>query len=79
MKILFINCKEATLFVLRKEEGKTTAGDNFRLALHLLLCKFCAIFSRQSAFIAKQVKRLHSSATLSGDDLLKMKRSLGIG
>jgi hypothetical protein len=47
------NCKQATLLSLKKEEGKITFWESIKLWYHLLYCKYCKRFTKQSAIINK--------------------------
>ena len=60
-----ITCKEATLFISKKEEKKLSVSERFKLFIHLLICKFCKFFYRQNQFLAVEMKRLHTNASLS--------------
>jgi hypothetical protein len=46
-----LNCKQATLLSLKKEEGKISFGENIKLIYHLLYCKYCKRFIKQSSII----------------------------
>lgn len=71
-----ITCKEATLFILQNEEKKISFGDKARLRLHLLICKFCRMFQKQSLFLDAAVKNLSNQTRLSESEKLEMERKL---
>ena len=48
-----ITCKQAVDYISRKEEGKLSATQRFRLWQHLAGCSLCRIFSVQNKVIAK--------------------------
>ncbi|NOT94078.1 hypothetical protein [Ferruginibacter sp.] len=47
------NCKHATLLSLKNEEGKISFIEKIKLHYHLLYCKYCKRFIKQSAVINK--------------------------
>jgi len=51
IKHIIYNCKQATLLILKKKEGKLSLMERFRLFIHLLLCDPCQRFKKQSDFI----------------------------
>ncbi len=52
-----ISCKQATQYILKKEEGKLSVKKRFQLWLHLGICSFCKLFMHQSIMINKTVKK----------------------
>ncbi|MCL4549399.1 MAG: hypothetical protein M1495_12615 [Bacteroidetes bacterium] len=64
-KTFMITCKEATLYISKKEENKLSVSERFKLFVHLLICKLCKFFYRQNQFLAVEMKRLHTNASLS--------------
>lgn len=65
MKNLMITCKQATHYISIKEENKLSILDRLKLSMHLMICKFCALFARQNKFIVSQIKNVHPTETLS--------------
>lgn len=55
MKNLMLNCKQATMLIIKNEESKLPLGLKIRLEIHLYLCKLCKLFVRQSKFISKNI------------------------
>lgn len=45
------NCKQATLLSLQKEEGTISVKERLKLFYHLLYCKYCKRFVKQSSII----------------------------
>lgn len=58
-----ISCKEATYLLVQKEEVKLTLSQRFKLKLHMVLCKVCALFERQSVFIGKHARKMEQEHT----------------
>lgn len=56
-----IKCKEATYLVVKKEEHNLSLGEWLKLKLHLMLCRFCRAFVRQSSYIAGQAGHVKDS------------------
>jgi hypothetical protein len=59
-KIVF-NCKQATILSLKKEEGKISLNERLKLSDHLLYCKVCRNFIRQSHDINRSGKAISES------------------
>ncbi|OGV11033.1 MAG: hypothetical protein A2237_01360 [Stygiobacter sp. RIFOXYA2_FULL_38_8] len=62
---MMITCSDATMYVSKREEGKLSFQDRFKLFLHLAICKFCRLFAIQNKMIIKEIKHIHSEATLT--------------
>ena len=75
-KRLMITCKEATLFITKKEEINLSVKDRIKLSIHLVICKFCNLFEQQSKFINLQVKHSYSEAILTENEKVAMEQSL---
>ena len=46
-----LDCKQATLLSLKKEEGKASISERVKLFYHLLFCIYCKRFIKQSSII----------------------------
>ncbi len=75
---LQITCKQATEFVVKRDEGKLSIKNRCLLLLHLGICGLCKIFAKQSKFIGKNSKNLHShiDETLSPEEKQQIITSL---
>ncbi len=62
---VMITCSDATLYVSKREEGKLSLPNRLKLFLHLVICKFCRLFEKQSRFIIHEIKHRHSNAVLT--------------
>jgi hypothetical protein len=58
MAKLTISCKEATLFISKKEEGKLSFKQRLQLWLHLGICGFCKLFAKQNKIIINTSKNI---------------------
>ena len=47
------NCHKATLLLVKKEEMNLKLSESFFLKRHLIQCKYCLYFKRQSKLINK--------------------------
>jgi hypothetical protein len=56
---LHITCKQATEYVIKREEGKLPLKKHVLLWLHTGICGLCKLFSKQSRFISKNAAHLH--------------------
>jgi len=71
---LQITCKQATEFIVKRDEGKLSLKNRCLLLLHLGICGFCKFFSKQSKFISDNSKNIHRhvSDTLSAEEKEQM-------
>ena len=59
---IVISCKQATYLHEKKKEGKLDGMEGFGLWLHLLYCKFCKLFIKQSEFLQTATHKLYQTA-----------------
>jgi len=59
------NCKEATLQMAKKEEGKLSFMEKMKLFLHTSMCSFCKKFEKQTNQIARESKHIHAEEKMS--------------
>lgn len=73
-----ITCKQATEFVIQRQEGKLSLKNRYRLWLHMGICSFCKLFKAQANFIAKNSRHVHEHITesLSAEEKEKIIASL---
>ena len=64
MKYLMVNCREATILMAKKEEGKLSFMDKINLSIHTSMCSLCKKFEKQSAKIAAESRHIHATDTL---------------
>jgi hypothetical protein len=62
-----ITCKQAVIYISKKEEGKLTAAQRFRLWRHLTQCSLCRIFSSQNKIISRLAKNKPSEELTDAD------------
>jgi len=74
MNGIMITCKDATLAIIRKEEKKLTFSERIKLAVHLLICKFCKLFEKQNRFLSNNIKNISLKDSLTSDELEEMGR-----
>ena len=75
MKYPMLNCKEATLLMAKKEEGKLSFMGKLQLSMHTSMCSFCKKFEQQTRQIAKESKHVHAEENMSAaanDRIFKM-------
>jgi hypothetical protein len=60
---LQITCKQATEFIVKRDEGKLSPKNHVLLWLHMGICGLCKLFSKQSRFIGKTAKHMHGHVT----------------
>jgi len=75
MKYLMLNCKEATILMAKKEEGKLSILGKMQLSMHTSMCSFCKKFEQQTKQISKESKHVHAEESMSAvanDRIIKM-------
>lgn len=70
-----INCKQASSMVEKKHEQNLGTMDRFKLAFHLLVCKVCAVYAKQSTLIENAIKR-KASQPPSQEELSRIKSKI---
>jgi hypothetical protein len=75
---LIISCKQATEYIVKREEGKLTLGKRMLLWLHFCICGFCKFFAKQTKLIGDNAQHLNDfeDESLSESDKEKMIASL---
>jgi len=67
-----IKCKENTERIVKSQYGKLSRWERFGMFIHLLYCKACRLFKKQSAFIDKHAKnRLQHSLSENEKNAMK--------
>lgn len=57
MTKIMLSCKKATELVERKQDSKLSFKEGFQLKLHLLVCKTCSEYEKQSKLINKALDK----------------------
>lgn len=79
MNKLVLSCEEATLYVIKKSEGKLGLIGRLQLSIHLAICKFCKAFDIQNELINHSLHHHHNLSkeeTLSVSQKDKLKQAL---
>ena len=71
-----ITCKEATLSIVKKEEGKINLYDRFRLFIHLVICQFCKLFEKQNKLLSKSLFEQESKESLTDEEKAEIEKKL---
>lgn len=61
---IMITCKEATLLIGKEQEHAISFSEKIKMHLHLLFCKVCALFYKQSNHLHSAVKQLASDESV---------------
>jgi len=56
MNSIMLSCNEATLLITRSEFEKLCNIKRLKLRMHLMSCKLCRNFQKQSSFITAQLE-----------------------
>lgn len=67
-----IHCRENTARIEKARHGKLSAWERLGMFIHLLYCKACRLFKKQSAFIDGRARK-HAEHTLTEEEKNKMK------
>ena len=62
---MMISCKEATAYILKKEEHRLSFKQRVQLWIHLAMCSFCKLFMKQSRILSEAAKHLPEDSTVS--------------
>ncbi len=75
---MMISCKEATAYILKKEEHRLGFKQRVQLWIHLAICSFCKLFMKQSRILSEAAKHLpeDNTASLSESDRKAILESL---
>lgn len=72
---ILLTCKDATLLTCKMQENAISIRERIQLQIHLLVCKFCALFYKQSNLLHNHLTKLNSenneSNTLQLDETKK--------
>ena len=55
-KNLIITCDEATMICDKNQYGEASFYDLFRLNIHFIRCKICALYTKQNMLLTKAYK-----------------------
>lgn len=55
-KFLKITCEEANHICNKSQYGEATFIEKLKLSWHLMICKFCSLYSKQNTTITKVCK-----------------------
>ena len=71
---LQITCKQATEFIVKRDEGKLSLKNRCLLWLHMGICGLCKLFAQQSRFIGKSGSNMgkHITESLSPEEKEKI-------
>lgn len=52
-----MSCHKATELIEKKQHSKLSLKDGIQLKVHLMMCKACALYEKQSELISKGIKK----------------------
>ena len=59
MRKLMLNCEQATFLIAKEMSVTLTFTERIKMRFHLMACKYCSLFKKQSRFINLNVEHLH--------------------
>ncbi len=62
--------------ISKDEERALSIGEKPKLLLHLILCKFCRWFLKETTLVSEQVKNLPADERLSDEEKRKIEDAL---
>ncbi|MEE6128605.1 hypothetical protein V2E39_14510 [Chryseobacterium arthrosphaerae] len=60
LHILFLPCSEATLLMEKRNAGLISAGENRKLSLHIMICKWCKAYNEKLKLLDKLFEKTFS-------------------
>ncbi|MGG7467036.1 hypothetical protein ACVVIH_23695 [Chryseobacterium arthrosphaerae] len=60
LHILFLPCSEATLLMEKRNAGLISAGENRKLNLHIMICKWCKAYNEKLKVLDKLFEKTFS-------------------
>ncbi|MBV8325540.1 hypothetical protein [Chryseobacterium sp.] len=51
--IIFLPCSEATLLMEKRNAHAISSKENWKLSMHLMICKWCKMYSKKLALLDK--------------------------
>ena len=78
MRKSMLSCDKATFLITKEQEGEISFMQKIQLEMHLMACKFCTLFKKQSAFISDNVDHLHQHSEESLPDKLEDERKVSM-
>lgn len=79
---LFISCDQATTICDKNQYGEASFVEKFKLKIHFLICKVCALYSKQNTLISSlcgkhlKAERKEQIEALSEQEKKKIKQLL---
>lgn len=61
---ILLTCKDATLLICKQQEDAASFKEKIQLKIHLLVCKFCSLFFKQSNQLHEHLKTTHKEEEL---------------
>jgi len=54
-----LSCDKATFLISKEQESEISVIEKIQLKLHLMACKFCKLYKKESSFISKNIDHMH--------------------
>ncbi len=54
-----ISCYESTYLISKKQEDSLSLAEKVQLSMHLMFCKYCNRFAKQTNMITKSIKDMN--------------------
>lgn len=61
IQFLILDCKKAAFLITKDQESTLSFLENGQLNLHLMSCKFCALFQKQTSMLSEKVGHIHDN------------------
>lgn len=72
-----IPCRQATFLISKRHETSLAFGEAYDLLVHLLVCKFCRRFLKQTRILIRLMKNLNVEEGLTVEEKRKLRGLLG--
>ncbi|CAH0295856.1 hypothetical protein [Chryseobacterium sp. Bi04] len=61
--LLFLSCSEATLLMEKRNARAISPKENWKLSIHLMICKWCKMYNKKLALLDTLFKMTFSKKT----------------
>ena len=77
LRKMMISCEKATFLISKDEEAGISFGEKINLGLHLMACKFCRLFRKESKFISDNIDYMqsHPDSSFTSDKMSESRKA----
>ena len=64
MHYMMLSCDTATFLITKRDYQKLKCKENLQLRMHLMGCKLCRSFNKQSSFLSEKIHKIQEEPPL---------------